>query len=50
MGDRTLADIRDDLHVGVRMWRETGLRGDLVVVADVQIAPTHSLRIVVASE
>ncbi len=34
MGDRTRADIGDDLHVAVRMGREAGFRRDLVVVPD----------------
>jgi DNA-binding transcriptional LysR family regulator len=50
MGDRALADIGDDLHVGMRMRREAGPRGDLVVVPDPQIAPAHPGRVVIPSE
>src|SRR5271166_7051894 len=32
VGDRTLADIGDDLHVGVRVRWKPGVRGDRVVV------------------
>ena len=36
VGDRAFADIGDDLHVGVRVRREAGVRRDLVVVPDAQ--------------
>src|SRR5206468_3529632 len=40
--DRAFADIGDDLHVRMRMRRETGLGGDRVVVPDADIAPVHA--------
>ncbi len=48
--DRALADVGDDLHVGVRMRREAGVGGDLVVVPDAKRAPAHALGIVVVGE
>ncbi|MOA48445.1 hypothetical protein D3C78_1711880 [compost metagenome] len=34
----------------MRVRRETGLRGDLVIVPDAQLAPVHALGVVVAGE
>ncbi len=44
------ADVGDDLHVGVRVRREAGLRRDLVVVPHPDRAPAHAVRVVVAGE
>src|SRR6516165_2454078 len=40
--DGALADIGDDLHVGVRVWWEAGVGGNLVVVPHPKGAPAHS--------
>src|SRR5690606_31658779 len=50
VGDRALAHVGDDLHVGVRMRREAGAGLDGVVVPHPQRAPVHPLRVVVAGE
>src|SRR5580704_5934025 len=50
MRDRAVADIGDDLHVGVRMRRKAGFRRDLVVVPDAQRAPAHAPCVVIAGE
>ncbi|MNT19068.1 hypothetical protein D3C72_1543050 [compost metagenome] len=50
VGDGPLADVGDDFHVLVRVRREAGLGGDLVVVPDAQLAPAHPLAVVVAGE
>ena len=50
MGDGSVAHIGDDLHVGVGMRREAGMRRDLVVVPHPDRAPAHALGIVVAAE
>ncbi len=50
MRDRTLPDIGDDFHVRVRMRREARVRGNLVVVPDVQVAPAHSVGVAVLGE
>src|SRR6516164_1752032 len=50
MGDRTLADIGDDLHVGVRVRRKPGSRGDRVVVPNPERTPTDALGIMVVGE
>src|SRR5690606_16807786 len=47
MRDRALTDISDDLHVAMRMRRETRLRRDGVVVPDPQLAPIGARRIVI---
>jgi hypothetical protein len=39
---RALADIGDDLHVGVRVGRKASVGRDLIVVPDAQRAPTRS--------
>src|SRR6516165_3720928 len=50
MGDRTLADIGDDLHVGVRVRRKPGIRSDRVVIPYPERAPAHALGVVVVGE
>ena len=47
MGDCTLADIGDDLHVGVRVWRKPGVRRDRIVIPYPERAPAHALGVVV---
>ena len=48
--DRPVAHIGDDLHVGMRMRREAGLRRDRIVVPDADRTPAHPLRVVIAGE
>src|SRR5262245_18761808 len=48
MGDGTVADISDDLHVRMRMGWEPGVRRDLIVVPHTKGTPVHALRVVVA--
>jgi hypothetical protein len=50
VADGALADVGDDLHVRVRVRREPGVRGDLVVVPDPQASPAGPRRIVIAGE
>ena len=50
MSDGTFADIGDDLHLTVRMRVEAGIRRDLVVVPDAQLAEAHALRVAVLAE
>src|SRR5690606_34254980 len=50
VADGALADIGDDFHVAVRMWRKAGAGGDLVVVPDAQAPPVDPLRIMVFGE
>ena len=50
VGDRALAHVGDDLHVGVRVRRKAGVRRDLVVVPDPQRAPAHPLGVVIVGE
>ena len=50
MGDRTFANVSDDLHVGVGMGRKSAVRLDLVVVPYAQAAVPHVLGIIVAGE
>ncbi|MNE82382.1 hypothetical protein D3C80_1791020 [compost metagenome] len=50
MGDRALADVGDDFHLFMRMRREAGAGGDLVVIPDSQWAPAHALGVVVLGE
>ncbi|MGY4598747.1 hypothetical protein ACVWXL_006493 [Bradyrhizobium sp. GM22.5] len=50
MGDRALAHIGDDFHVGVGMGGKAGVRRDLVVVPDPQGAVTHVVGVVMACE
>ena len=50
MRDGAFADVGDDLHVGMRMRREAGPGGDLVVVPNAQAAPSHARGIVVTRE
>jgi hypothetical protein len=50
MGDGPVADIGDDLHVRVRVRREAGPGGDLIVIPNPQIAPAHPLGIIVVGE
>src|SRR5215813_2362539 len=50
VGDRTLADIGDDLHVRVRMRGEAGVRRDLVVVPDAQAPMADVVRVIVAGK
>ena len=50
MGDRALADIGDDLHVGMRMRREAGVGSDLVVVPHAQGSVPEALGVVIAGE
>jgi hypothetical protein len=50
VGDGPLADIGDDLHVGVGMGRKARVRRDLVVVPHAQGAVVHVRGIVVAGE
>ncbi len=47
VGDRTFADISDDFHIVVRVRREAGLRGNLVVVPHADIAPVHAAGVIV---
>src|SRR6516162_1349410 len=47
VGDGTLADIGDDLHVGVRVRRKPGVRGDRVVIPYPDRAPAHALGVMV---
>src|SRR6516162_1065183 len=47
MGDRTLADIGNDLHVGMGVRRKPGIRRDRVVIPYPERAPTHALGVVV---
>src|SRR4029077_20820297 len=39
MAHRTVADIGDDFHVRVSMWRETAVRRDFIIVPNAQRAP-----------
>src|SRR5690606_7013843 len=50
VGDRPLAHVGDDLHVGVRVRREAGARLDGVVVPHPQRAPVDAVRVVVTGE
>src|SRR5262249_38227490 len=50
MGDRTLADIGDDLHVGMGMRRKPGVRRDRIVVPHPQRAPAHALGVMIVGE
>ena len=50
VGDRAFADIGDDLHVTVRVRRESAAGGDLVIVPDPQAAPVLALRVIVVGE
>ena len=50
MGDRPAANERDDLHVGVAVRGETGLRGDGIVVPHPDRAPAHPGGVVVTGE
>src|SRR5208282_5942385 len=50
MGDRTLADIGDDLHVGVRVRWKPGVGRDRVVIPHSQRAPAHALGVMVVGE
>ena len=50
MADGTFANVGDDLHVAVRVRRETRVRCDLVVVPHAQAAPVHPLGVVVFGE
>jgi hypothetical protein len=50
MADGAFAHISDDLHIGVRMRRETGIRRDLVVVPYPDGAVAESLGVVIAGE
>ena len=50
MGNRTLADIGDDLHVGVGMRGKAGVGCDFVVVPHPQGAVPHIVGIVVTAE
>lgn len=50
VADSPFTNVGDDFHIAVRMFRETGARGDHVVVPYPQVAPVHSLRVVVFGE
>ena len=50
MGDGALADIGDDLHVGVRVGREARIGSDLVVVPHSERAMAEALGVVIAGE
>src|SRR5262249_37106443 len=50
MGDRTLADIGDDLHIGVRVRRKPGVWRDRVVIPHPERTPTHALGILVVGK
>ena len=50
MRDGASAHIRHDLHVAVRVRRESLLGGDLIVVPHADAAPAHASRITVARE
>ncbi|MCY1361285.1 hypothetical protein D9M69_479460 [compost metagenome] len=50
VGNGAFADIGDDFHVAVRVLRETGAGSDHVVIPDPQVAPVHTLGIVVFGE
>ena len=50
MGDRALADIGDDFHVGVGCGGKAGVRRDLVVVPHPQGAVAHIAGVVVTAE
>src|SRR3954469_13060714 len=50
VSDRAGADIGHDLHVAMRMRRETALRCDLVVVPDAYAAPAHALEVMIVRE
>src|SRR5262249_49653006 len=50
MRDRALADIGDDLHVGMGMRGKARVGGDLVVVPHSQAPVTKTLRVVIAGE
>src|SRR5690606_27538676 len=50
MGDRALAHVGDDLHVGMWMRREARARLDRVIVPDAQGAPVHASGVVVVGE
>ena len=48
--DCAFADVGDDFHVRMRMWRETCVRLDGVVVPHAHCAPAHAVRIIIAGE
>src|SRR5262249_38319463 len=50
VGDRALADIGDDLHVGMGMRRETAVGRDRVVVPDPERAPAHASGVIIIGE
>ena len=50
MLQRAFENVRDDLHVGVRMRREAAAAGDAVVVDDAQRAKAHVLLVEVGAE
>jgi hypothetical protein len=47
---RALADVGNDLHVGVRVGRKACVGRDLVVVPDAQRAPAHSRGVLVLAK
>src|SRR5438132_13891182 len=50
MGDRALADISDDFHVGMGMSGKAGVGRDLVIVPHPQGAVAHVAWVVMAAE
>jgi hypothetical protein len=47
---RSVQDVRQDLHVPVRVGRESGAGGDTVLVDDPQVAEPHVALVVVVAE
>ena len=50
VGDRARADIGDDFHVPVAVWRKAGLWTDLVVIPDPELPVAHAGRVVILGE
>src|SRR3954447_2221977 len=50
MGDRARPNVGHDLHIAVRVRRETALGGDLVVVPNANPSPSHAVGVVIARE
>src|SRR5260221_8523837 len=50
VGDGTLPDIGDDLHIRMGMGRKARVRGDLIVIPDPEGAPAHPFRVVISRE
>ena len=48
--NRASADIGDDFHIVVRVWRKACARADLVVVPDPERTMAHTVRVIVSGK